>query len=190
MLCGSSLALPPFDSLQLSPTIVACPVGQVKRASLSVTRLQNAFDLFAIDAAEVHLGGFQPLAARSLHSSRTPSFIIRRAKLLSVSMNFRCMGIKIDVAVFCRLAPSVRAKENHLLRVQGCQGVLDPRLQLVRKLDRARGHACILSTAGIPRQARSVGRSDGSRTLWGRNVIRDETKGRMIGRKEGGRSGS
>jgi hypothetical protein len=116
-----------------------------------------------VDAADIHLGGFQPLGTGPFHSRRTPSCIIWRAKLLPVSTNFRC--IEINIAVFCRLAPGVGVEENHHLWVQGRQGVPDPRLQLVRKLDRVRRHACILSAAGIPRQARTAGRSDGRRVL-------------------------
>ena len=57
-----------------------------------MTRLQYSFDLAmkalgeAVEALCI-LGGFQPLAARPLHGSRTPSFMIWRAKLLSVSTN-------------------------------------------------------------------------------------------------------
>jgi hypothetical protein len=93
--------------------------------------------------------------------------MIWRVKLLSVSTNFRC--IEINIAVLGRPAPGVGAEENHHLRVQGRQRVPDPRLQLVRKLDRVRRHACIPSAAGIPRQGRFIERLEGSRTAcpWG-----------------------
>ena len=65
-------------------------VGQVKRASLSVTGLQYSFDLVmealgeAVEALCI-LGGFQPVGACLFHSRRPPSRMIWRAKLLSVS---------------------------------------------------------------------------------------------------------
>ena len=51
-----------------------------------------------VDAVQVHRGGFQPLAARSLHNSRVPSSMIWRAKLLLISTSSESFIVSVAIA--------------------------------------------------------------------------------------------